>query len=306
MKTKTSGLHHCQFQILVAAAIFVNAGLLGNAAAGDVTVAWTNNMLTVNSLKIPGERVETLYLEAFCKKGSTNRTWDKTTIPHSTKLLRAAEDGSVLELESDISGLARVHHVIRAVADGAEFRLTVTNLTNEAQDIDWAQPCMRVNRFTGLKQEDYWKKCFIFTERGLTMLDQLPRNEEAIYKGGQVYVPPGVNREDVNPRPLSSVVPVNGLTGAVSADGKMLLAVAWDHTQELFQGVIVCMHSDFRIGGLRPGETKKIFGKFYVMENDPAKLLRIYHKDFPHWREDMLDLRGPREPVLRRGRGSRF
>ena len=28
------------------------------------------------------------------------------------------------------------------------------------------------------------------------------------------------------------------------------LATAWEPYQELFQGVIVCMHSDFRIGGL--------------------------------------------------------
>ena len=295
MKIKPVRLAICQFEINAAATILgllamgltSSIGEQATAAGSGTTVSWTNNMLTVQSPKIPGDRVETLWLEAFCRKGSTNRTWDKTTIPHTTKLLRAAEDGSSLELESDISGLARVHHEIRALADGAEFRLTVTNLTDEAQDIDWAQPCMRVGRFTQRKQEDYWLKCFIFTDHGFTMLDKIPRNEEAIYHGGQVYVPPGVNREDVNPRPLSSVVPVNGLTGAISADGKMLLAVAWDHTQELFQGVIVCMHSDFRVGGLKPHETKKLYGRMYLMENNPNKLLHRYEKDFPRWREDM-------------------
>ena len=43
------------------------------------------------------------------------------------------------------------------------------------------------------------------------------------------------------------------------------MATAWEPIQELFQGVIVCLHSDFRIGGLKPGESKKIHGKIYLM-----------------------------------------
>jgi hypothetical protein len=42
-----------------------------------------------------------------------------------------------------------------------------------------------------------------------------------------------------------------------------------------------CIHSDFRIGGLQPGETKTIHGKIYLMENDVAKLLERYRRDFP-------------------------
>ena len=41
------------------------------------------------------------------------------------------------------------------------------------------------------------------------------------------------------------------------------------------------MHSDFRIGGLKPGETKTIRGKIYLVANDPAALLRRYQNDFP-------------------------
>ena len=37
-----------------------------------------------------------------------------------------------------------------------------------------------------------------------TVLASSFREEEAIYKGGQVYVPPGVPLEDVNPRPAPS------------------------------------------------------------------------------------------------------
>src|SRR5580765_4803333 len=126
--------------------------------ADDFTLSWSNNMLTVRSPRMPGEKVETLWLEAFCRKGSTNRTWDKTTIPHTTKLVSAADDQKSLVLASVVDGKVAVRHEIRAVDDGVEYRLTLQNQTEEAIDIDWAQPCMRVGRFAQRKQEDYWPK----------------------------------------------------------------------------------------------------------------------------------------------------
>jgi hypothetical protein len=94
-----------------------------------------------------------------------------------------------------------------------------------------------------------------------------------------VWCPAHVQRTDVNPRPLSPLVPTDGLIGCVSADGTKLLATAWEPYQELFQGVIVCLHSDFRIGGLQPGESKAIRGKLYILPNDPEALLARYRRD---------------------------
>jgi hypothetical protein len=108
-----------------------------------------------------------------------------------------------------------------------------------------------------------------------------PWAKKAVYVPGQVWCPQGVSRDDVNPRPLSSVVPSNGLIGCVSADGKELIATAWEPYQELFQGVIVCVHSDFRIGGLEPGQTKAIRGKIYLMPADFTALRERYRRDFP-------------------------
>jgi hypothetical protein len=93
-----------------------------------------------------------------------------------------------------------------------------------------------------------------------------------------------VDRDDVNPRPLSPLVPSNGLIGCVSSDGKQILATAWEPYQELFQGVIVCLHSDPRIGGLAPGGTKTIRGKIYLVDADPDALVKRYEADFPEHR----------------------
>lgn len=46
-------------------------------------------------------------------------------------------------------------------------------------------------------------------------------------------------------------------------------------------GVIADLHSDFRIGGLKPGQTKPIRGKIYFVPNDVPAFLHRHAKDFP-------------------------
>ena len=262
-------------------AVVMAALIIPGVAGGEhLRLGWTNNMLRVSGPKVPGEYVETWYLEAFCRSGSTAQKWEQTTIPHETKLLGAGQAGEWLKLRTSVQGGVVVEHEIRAEEDEVDFVLEARNEGKEFQDVQWFQPCMRVERFTGLGQEDYIERSFIFTEEGLKRLSELPRAEEAIYRGGQVYVPRGVPMRDVNPRPISTVRPANNLIGCFSADGKQLLAVAWEPTQELFQGVIVCLHNDPRIGGLKPGEKKQLRGKLYILPNDPELLLKRYREDF--------------------------
>jgi hypothetical protein len=246
-----------------------------------LNVAWTNNMLSVSRPDIPGGKIDIWYLEAFCRSGSTRRDWRQTTIPHRTELLSADKGRKRLRLRTTVEPNVEVLHDIRAGKDEVDFRLTLKNRGTGYVDVEWFQPCMRVDRFTGGNQSNYISKSFIFTERGLTRLDKTRRTEEAIYRGGQVYVPRGIHLDDVNPRPISPDQPVNGLIGCVSADERFLLAMTWDQTQELFQGVIVCLHNDPRVGGLKAGETKKLHGKVYFLKNDSEALLKRYRRDFP-------------------------
>ena len=265
---------------VVAVALLVSAVPEGDGEKGDIRLSWRDNMLTVHSPRLPGGKLEIWYLEAFCRSGSTDRDWAETVIPHTTELVEASEDGASLHLRSTVEPGVNVEHRITAVPDGVAFDMVLTNTTEQAVDVDWAQPCIRVDAFTGLSQEDYIRKCFIFTEEGLTTLDRTRRTEEARYRGGQVYVPEGIDLDDVNPRPISPETPVNGLIGCFSADDSLLLAMAWDNVQELFQGVIVCIHSDPRIGGLEAGETRRLKGRLYLMNSDPEALLKRYRGDF--------------------------
>jgi hypothetical protein len=246
---------------------------------------WAENYLTIRGADLPGDEVKILYLEAYCRAGSTDRKWEETVVPHQTELISAAEDGSRIELRCTVSDGVTVHHVITATHDEVDFRLTAHNPTERRSEVHWAQPCMRVDRFTGRGQDDYLPNCFVFVDGALTRFPFEPWAMKARYTPGQVWCPRGVPRDDVNPRPLSEVVPSNGLIGCYSADGKKILATAFEPYQELFQGVIVCVHADFRLGGLEPQETKEIRGKVYLVDADVPKLLERYRRDFPEHTE---------------------
>lgn len=256
--------------------------------ATDLRLHWADNILTVSGADVPGGAVKIWYLEAYCRAGSTDRVWGETVIGHRTELISASDDGRVIKLRDTLTDGVIVDHTITARGDEIDFRLVAHNPTDKPSQAHWAQPCMRVDTFTGAGKEDarelvpaYARKCFIFLDGELTRLPTEPWAKEARYTPGQVYAAPGVDQSDVNPRPLSKLVPSSGLCGCFSADDKQILAVAWSPYQEIFQGVIACIHSDFRIGGLEPGESKKIHGKLYLVDAAVDALVKRYERDFP-------------------------
>jgi hypothetical protein len=262
-------------------------GIVRAADPAPLAIAWDKNYLTIRG-EFPGKEIRIHYLEAYCRAGSTDRDWRDTVIGHTAEKLSQSEDGRVIKLRDLLADGVVVEHVIAAGKDEVDFRLTAHNSTDKASEAHWAQPCIRVEKFTGTTNVDarelvpqYARKCFLFLNGKLQRLPTMPWADQARYVPGQVYAPKHVDRNDVNPRPLSSLVPSNGLCGCFSADEKQIMAVAWEPYQEIFQGVIACMHNDFRIGGLAAGETKKIRGKLYIVPADVPALVARFEKDFP-------------------------
>ncbi len=259
-----------------------------SVSADDVlSIEWANNYLTIRG-DFPGGEIRINYLEAYCRPGSTDRDWGETVIGHRTELVSVSDNGRVISLKDSLRDGVIVTHTITADKDEVDIRMVAHNPTDKESLAHWAQPCIRVDKFTGCSLDDartlvpeYAKKCFIFLDGKLTRLPTKPWADKARYIPGQVYCPKHVDRTDVNPRPLSELVPSNGLTGCFSSNEKQIMAVAFEPYQELFQGVIACMHSDFRVGGLKPGETKKIRGKIYIVPADVPSLVKRYERDFP-------------------------
>ena len=118
-----------------------------------LTLAWDREMLTIQGAHLPGGAVEVLYIEAFCRPGSTRRDWKQTVIPHRTELVESAADGRRIRLRSRLEDGVVVDHEIRAGRDEVDFRVVASNPTGVASQAQWAQPCIRVDRYAGVKME---------------------------------------------------------------------------------------------------------------------------------------------------------
>jgi hypothetical protein len=259
-----------------------------DGAQATLTLERKDNWLIIHGPRIPGGPIRINYLEAYCRADSTDADWSKhTVIKHRSKLVSLNEDKNRLKLLDALTDGVVVEHTITAREDEVEFKIIAHNPTDKPSEAHWAQPCIRLAPFTGFGKDsggdlnDYLPKCFIFLEGKLERMPTRDWALEARYTPGQVWCPAGVPRTDVNPRPLSKHVPSNVLISCFSVDEKMIFAVAFEPYQELFQGVARCLHSDFRIGGLNPGEKKHIRGKVYIVPNNIDALLKRYESDFP-------------------------
>jgi hypothetical protein len=141
---------------------------------------------------------------------------------------------------------------------------------------------------------EFVKRCFIFTSKGRTFLDQTVRRKIPVrsaedpynnppwvqmYVGTWQEVPNAGTNAWADYSPDQYTTPV---IGAVSRDGKYLAALANDSAWTLCQAWHDCMHNNpawLPTGGPRDQRTWRL--KIYVMENDPAALLKRVLKDFP-------------------------
>jgi hypothetical protein len=244
-------------------------------------ITWTNNILTVKDPRLPQGRLEILHLEAFCRPGAWTKDWSETKIPHTTRLVAASADRKELQFVTRVEPDVEVIHSVRSSEDALDFRFEFINHGASPADIQWFQPaCVRVAAFTGCGQSNYTRRSFVFGRRGPVPLDSTFRTEEARYRGGQVFLPPWTQPADANPRPIAGITPANGLIFCRSADDQWLLAIASDRTHELFEGVYTCLHSDPLVGGLKPGESKRIRQVVYLLENNAELLRSRYERDF--------------------------
>jgi len=274
------------FASLLLAATAVAAQPAAPPRAGPLTLAREGHWLFIQGPGVPGGRIRVLYLETYCRAGSTKADWGDTAMAYDGQTLEATPDGRRLRLRDTVIDGLVVDHEIVARDDEVEFRLEARNPTSHRSEAHWAQACVQLAGFTGRDPagpdiDDYLPNCFVFLDGRLERMPTRDWATQARYTPGQVWRPAHVPETDVNPRPLNPRRPSNGLIGCFSRDERLIVATAWEPYQELFQGVIRCLHSDFRLGGLQPGETKRIRGKIYVVPADVPTLVARYERDFP-------------------------
>ena len=185
----------------------------GRAAepAPRLTIAWKDNFLTIRGEHIPGKEVRINYLEAYCRPGSTDRDWGETVIGHRTELVAADADRRKIQLKDTLRDGVIVEHTITASDDEVDFRLVAHNPTATASQAHWAQPCIRVDGFTGCDPKGRAVACIRRTFASASSSSMAarrgyqpsPGRRKPATRRGRSIARGNVDRNDVNPRPLS-------------------------------------------------------------------------------------------------------
>src|SRR3954470_20445586 len=103
--------------LLISTAIVVCLCANGRASAADgLTIVWEKNFLTIRG-DFPGGELKTLYLEAYCRAGSTDREWRETVIPHTAEKIEATADGKLIKLRDKLADGVIVEHTVSAGSD---------------------------------------------------------------------------------------------------------------------------------------------------------------------------------------------
>ena len=63
----------------------------------SIQLSWKDDYLRLQAAHLPAA-VDIHYLEAYCRPKAATQPWDRTLIPHTTRLVSAAPTGDSLEL----------------------------------------------------------------------------------------------------------------------------------------------------------------------------------------------------------------
>jgi hypothetical protein len=217
-----------------------------------------------------------------------------------------ALDGGKLELRHRIRNMpatlvtlvtpepGAVEFVARVEVDKSKEPAATLPATLPAPNLCWQ--LRKAPAFASAHQPypEFVKRCFIFTSKGRTFLDQTVRRKIPVrsaedrynnppwvqmYVGTWQEVPNAGTNAWADYSPDQYTTPV---IGAVSRDGRYLAALANDSAGTMCQAWHDCMHNNpawLPTGGPPDQRTWRL--KIYVMENDPAALLKRVIKDFP-------------------------
>ncbi len=216
-------------------------------------------------------------------------------------------DGSMILTHTRGDTTVKTHIVpgVMPAGDGgpamayADFNITVSGKTkDDVMAVTSLNPCWQMRRAEGFSSdgefvENFVNQCFVFTEKGFTLLKETTRfpdtrkpadDERNSPPWVQNYLPVW-RRHKGQPEAFwgtSTDRPIYSLVGEVSRDGKYLTAFGCLQTNQLGQGWHDCLHISPNLRGEYDEGANEIRShwRMYFMENDPDRLLRLYLADF--------------------------
>lgn len=268
---------------LLGAAVALGAALV--PPPSPQLVEWERGI----ALKIPGAEAADMYLwfyewnmfEAMQAGSHTHGTYKLE------RKINAA--GTEAAIESPAIGLQ-----VRAVPGGAELSLRITNQTG----YPWAEiagviPCWNPGQVPGTNPSAPLSLNTNFSDPGrsktffLTATGPTPLNSRAIHFNTR-YREAVDRAAAAGPFPFSSKWPtsdvdaVAGLLVRESEDGRWVTGIAWeDFLSVQGHNPWNCMHACIRAGALKPGESRTIRGRIYLLPGKKEDVVALYQRDFP-------------------------
>lgn len=271
--------------ILSLLAVVASMAISLPAAPPPVLFEWERGV----GLRYPGQPAADMYLwfyewnmfEAMAEGQHTHGTYqlDRKVNPAGTE---AVIESPALRL------------TVRAVPDGAELLLRVTNRTTHAwPEIAGIIPCWNPGQVSRTDpnnpvpanrnfSDPGHNKTFFLTTTGLVPLTSRAIHFNANYRTdvdrasdhGKFVFSPKWPTSDVN----SSA----GVLIRESEDGRWVTGIGWEDTLSV-QGhnPWSCMHACIRVGALKPNESKTVRGKLYLFPGARKDCLAQFQKDFP-------------------------
>jgi hypothetical protein len=169
--------------------------------------------------------------------------------------------------------------------DGAWLTLTVENTSEH----DWPEEAAIIPCFnpgpkdapnTNFQDHDHTRTYFL-GEDGLRLLEQREIHfNHALAERVTRWANDG-DYEFTYKWPHSDHEAMGGILVRESVDGKWVAAIAWDrYLSAQGHNPWNCMHLSIRVGALKPGETKTVRGRIYVMQADKIDVLKRYRSEF--------------------------
>lgn len=159
--------------------------------------------------------------------------------------------------------------------------------------------CWQLRRAPGFASKpdpypEFVKRCFLFTDDGVTFLDRTERRNIPVRPADhqynnppwvQMYIPVWEPLRKSGPEAWADYSPdryIYPVIGTVSRDRKYLTAIVCEAPTALCQAWHDCMHNNPRwLPDNAPSGGRTWRLRVYAMENDPEALLKRVGKDFP-------------------------
>jgi hypothetical protein len=200
---------------------------------------------------------------------------------------RLASDGN-----EGVVDAPQLHLTMRAVEDGAELVLRVTNRTAHAwPELAGIIPCWSPGQVAGTNPSmplplnrnfaDPWRRnTFYVSAGGLTPLDSRAIHFNARHR--TAVDGEGASFAFSHKWPTSDENAVSGLIVRESEDGRWVTGVAWeDFLSVQGHNPWSCMHACVRVGPLEPGQSRTVRGRLYLFRGTKDECLERFRRDFP-------------------------